>query len=297
MPAYRGRFAPTPSGDLHLGSVLTALVSWLDARSHQGAWFLRIDDLDSPRVVPGATDAICRTLEQLGLAWDGDVVLQSRRQGLYRHGLEQCQARSVVYPCSLSRKDLQRLDRPPGPTNRQPDPAATQPVWRFALDRPPAGLEDIWLGHCPPPPEACEGDFVIWRREGFAAYPLASTVDDHDMQISHIIRGRDLLGASFRQCSLRDALDWPHPQHGHLPLLCIGQEKLAKRHQARPVCQDRPTIVLSICLTILNLPPPTELTAAPPEKLLDWALAHWRRSTVPDLASIEVPTGVKSLNN
>ena len=286
---YVGRFAPSPSGALHLGSLTTAAASFLDARHCGGRWLLRIEDLDTPRVVPGAADAMIRTLEALGFDWDGPVTYQSRRHALYRQALEELARRREVYSCSCSRHDRGGTDDAggyagtcrEGPT--RPGPVAT----RFRADlNPVADLQDRLLGQCGPA-RAAAGDPILCRRDGLYAYQLAVVVDDAEQQVSDIVRGADLLPSTYWQRSLQRALQLAQPRYAHLPLVCEADgSKLSKSaHAVDGAMGGRSELVWRL-LCLLRQEPPPALRRAPPAELWSWAVAHWRLEKLRGLARL-----------
>ncbi|NTV96208.1 MAG: tRNA glutamyl-Q(34) synthetase GluQRS, partial [Thiobacillus sp.] len=221
-PAYRGRFAPTPSGPLHFGSLVAALGSCLEARSRDGAWLLRIEDVDPPRVVAGSADAILRTLDTFGFEWDGPVVYQSRRTEAYRAALADLRRLDLVYACSCSRKQLAETARRgidgtvyPG-TCRARHEHDARLAQRFRVPNVRITFTDGLLGRvaCDVAPEC--GDFVLRRADGVYTYQLAVVVDDAEQGISHIVRGADLLTSTPRQIVLQQALGLPTPSYLHL---------------------------------------------------------------------------------
>ena len=253
-PPPVGRFAPSPTGPLHLGSLVAALGSWLFARAKAGRWLVRMEDLDSPRVVPGAADDILRTLERFGLTWDGEVVHQSARLALYDRALEDLLGRNEIYACACSRSDLTRSasapaagDETDGEPNAAPliypgtcrlglPPGKAARAFRF---RAPPGLttfEDLLFGPVSENLEASVGDFVVRRADGPYAYQLAVVVDDAAQGVTEVVRGADLLNSTARQIALQRALSFPTPSYAHLPLvLGADGKKLGKRDGALPL--------------------------------------------------------------
>ncbi|MBP6117080.1 MAG: tRNA glutamyl-Q(34) synthetase GluQRS [Neisseriaceae bacterium] len=236
---YIGRFAPSPTGRLHLGSLLAAVASFLAARSVGGQWLVRMEDLDKPREQPGAAADILTTLTAFGLAWDGDVVYQSQRHGRYQEALAQLQAESLVYPCYCSRKEVME-EGVEGVDGRvyagycreatAPRNAHKAPAWRVRVPDQVWGFEDELMGGYQQNLARDIGDFVLKRADGEWAYQLAVVVDDADHGVNHIVRGRDLLVCTPRQQYLQQLLGYPQPAYAHLPLLTnsLGQ-KLSKQ--------------------------------------------------------------------
>jgi len=236
-----GRFAPSPTGPLHLGSLVAAVGSWLYARRENGQWLVRMEDLDTPRVVARSADEILRTLERYGLTWDGDVVYQSQRIALYDDALAALRAKKLVYDCGCSRADLARTAS--APLGREPVypgtcrdglPAgrAARAV-RFRTSHEVIGFDDIIRGHVEEDVAAETGDFVIRRADGVYAYQLAVVVDDAAQNVTHVVRGADLLTSTARQIALQRALGFATPAYAHLPLLLNADgSKLGKRDGA-----------------------------------------------------------------
>lgn len=251
---YRGRFAPSPTGLLHLGSARTALVAWARARSEHGAIVLRIEDLDPPRVVPGATDAIVNDLGWLGLDFDHDPLSvpnhQSARTDHYVAALERLVASQLTYPCSCSRKEVQSVasaphgpdddgPRYPGTCRAGPTHPERVPAWRFRMPVPSPGFVDALAG---PIAEGAwdPGDFVVRRADGVFAYQLAVIVDDLAMGITEVVRGDDLLSSTPRQIALARALDAEPPRYLHVPLVLDAHgERLGKRHGSTSIAALR----------------------------------------------------------
>jgi len=236
-----GRFAPSPTGPLHLGSLVAAVGSWLYARRENGQWLVRMEDLDTPRVVAGSADEILRTLERYGLTWDGDVVYQSQRIALYDDALAALRAKKLVYDCGCSRADLARTAS--APLGREPVypgtcrdglPAgrAARAV-RFRTSHEVIGFDDVIRGHVEEDVAAETGDFVIRRADGVYAYQLAVVVDDAAQNVTQVVRGADLLTSTARQIALQHALGIATPAYAHLPLLLNADgSKLGKRDGA-----------------------------------------------------------------
>ena len=240
VSAYTGRFAPSPSGPLHMGSLVAAMASYLDARAHDGRWLLRIEDLDFDRNIAGADRHILQSLQRCGMQWDGEVVWQSQRQHLYRQAIEQLGER--VYPCACSRKEIAdsrlRAGEPasqiyPG-TCRHGIAAGKQPrAWRLRVPDGAAAIrhfEDRWRGLQTQNLASEVGDFVLRRADGFWAYQLAVVVDDAAQGITDIVRGADLLDSTARQLYLQELLGYPSPAYLHVPVVTNADgEKLSKQ--------------------------------------------------------------------
>lgn len=244
---YRGRFAPSPTGPLHVGSLVAAFGSWLMARHAGGEWWIRIEDLDPPREVPGAADAQLRTLTAFGLVSDGPVVRQSARHELYRAALDRLLARGLAFPCRCSRSDLAAVDG----IHRACRAGANRAEAAIRLrvhDRDPVSFDDLLHGRVEQDVAAAVGDFVLLRADGFWAYQLAVVMDDADQGITHVVRGADLLDSTPRQILLQRALELPTPSYAHLPLAVdAAGQKLSKSLAALPVdgADPMPTLRLA----------------------------------------------------
>ena len=255
-----GRFAPSPTGPLHLGSLVAAAASWLDARAEGGRWLVRIEDIDTPRVVPGSAEEILAALQKYGLEWDGEVVWQSRRTALYERALEELRAKDLVFDCACSRADLQR--------------AASAPL----------GDEPRYPGTCRnglPPGRAARSirfrapdgdDFIVRRADGLFAYQLAVVVDDAEQGVTRVVRGADLLPSTPRQIALQRALGYPTPEYIHVPLvLAPDGTKLGKRDGALPLPTLDPARIretLSLALHHLGL----DIAPDEPRRMLEQAI-------------------------
>ncbi len=258
--AYRGRFAPSPTGDLHLGSAAAALVAWCAAREAGGTFVVRIEDLDRPRLVAGAEERQLADLRWLGLDWDegpdkggaSGPYRQSERAAAYAAALADLRTRGLVYPCDCSRREIAALVSAPHPgedgprypgTCRASEPTRTwrrQPAWRFRVESGVTVVEDKLLGRFEQDVEARVGDFVVIRADAVPAYQLAVVVDDLAMRISEVVRGADLLDSTPRQILLARALDGTVPRHAHLPLvLAADGTRLAKREGGATIAELR----------------------------------------------------------
>lgn len=283
--AYIGRFAPSPSGPLHFGSLVTALASYLEAKTHAGLWLVRMEDLDPPREQAGAAAAILRSLEAHGLHWDSSILYQSQRFAIYQQQLDVLIAADLAYPCSCSRQRLQSLNGIYDGHCRQHPPASTGPLaWRLKLNQLPMGFtlpqpllfDDIFQG-LQQPPQLDVGDPILKRRDGFYAYPLAVVVDDIAQGITHVVRGADLLEVTDRQIALFHLLGQKPPSFGHIPLaLQENGQKLSKQNQAPALVDSLATQNLWQALAFLGQNPPTELYHSQVQHLLHWAQAHWQ---------------------
>lgn len=293
--SYCGRFAPTPSGPLHLGSLLTALASYLQARSQSGQWLIRMDDLDEPRNVKGADSEILHQLESHGLYWDSSPRYQSAHLAEYTHALRLLQQQNLLYPCICTRADLadNSLIGPDGPiycgTCRALKPTNPQHSLRIRVHDLNIEYVDGWQGRQHRNLIGDIGDFVVQRNDGQIAYQLACAVDESAQGISEVVRGSDLLGSTFRQRYLQQILGAPSPQYRHLPVLVdANQRKLSKQNHAAALTAGEASNNLMHCLQLLAQKPPPDLSGAPPQEIIDWAITHWHCSHVPEKMSLKV---------
>lgn len=283
-PTYVGRFAPSPTGKLHLGSLFSALASYLDARAHQGQWRVRMEDLDPPREQPGAAQSILDTLERFGLEWDDNVWFQSQRSAQYESAIEQLLENGQAFFCTCSRKQIAesgghhhsaccRSNRPPLPPPDRPY------AIRVQVNDTPVQFLDRLQGQQIANLNQMGGDFVIKRKEGLYAYHLAVTIDDAAQGITHVVRGCDLLTSTFCHRHLQAILALPSPTYAHVPILINEQgQKLSKQNLAAPIDQIPPISGLLLCLHLMGLTPPKTLKNGPLQMLLEWATEEWTLS-------------------
>jgi glutamyl-Q tRNA(Asp) synthetase len=299
MPAaYIGRFAPSPTGPLHFGSLVAAVASWLDARASGGEWHLRIEDVDAPRTAPGAEEEILRTLEALGLTWDGPVVRQRDRTARYEAALDILRNRGLTYRCRCSRKEIadsgvHGIDGIvyPGTCRDACIPAEVPASVRF---RVPAGLlafDDRVQGRIVQSLAHDIGDFVVRRRDGLMAYQLAVVVDDADLGVTDVVRGADLLVSTPRQVALQRALGLPTPRYLHFPVAARMGEKLSKQTLAPPIDLETGKQALLSALHFLGQVVPEP---GPPRRLLDEAARGWAPARIPRGQAREVTQGASS---
>jgi glutamyl-Q tRNA(Asp) synthetase len=279
---YIGRFAPSPSGPLHFGSLVSAVASYLDAKAHNGTWLVRIDDIDPPRETPGATDLILQQLQQHSLNWDGDVLYQSQRSEAYLATLEKLQHKGLVYPCQCSRQQLKKQGNIHHSRCQLKDPSAPAALRLAAPVQSQIEFEDIFQGQQRQNIKHEIGDLVLHRKDGLFAYQLAVVVDDTFQQISHIIRGSDLLSSTPRQICLQQLLGFPTPQYGHIPVAINPDgQKLSKQNLTPSIDAKTASANLASALRWLDLPLPKALDTASNQALLDWGVEHWQRKLVP----------------
>lgn len=292
-----GRFAPSPTGALHTGSLVAAVGSWLMAKSAGGRWLLRMDDLDTPRQVPGMVDDILQTLEDFGLQWDGEITWQSRHRDDYRQAFEVLQQQGVIYPCGCSRKEIALAasaphsedDTVPYPGTCREDgmrPGAPVRSWRVRVTDDKLCFDDLRRGRiCQNLRQSC-GDFALRRGDGEFAYQLAVVVDDALTGVNQVVRGDDLLPSTPRQIYLQQLLGLPQPLYCHLPLVHgPGGAKLSKRdnlvsHQLWS-CKGREGVLLWNILKFLGQEPPRGLAAADCREILHWGVENFDAARIP----------------
>ncbi|WP_304334744.1 tRNA glutamyl-Q(34) synthetase GluQRS [Conchiformibius steedae] len=288
MSTYVGRFAPSPTGHLHIGSLLAAFASYVDAKAHNGRWLVRIEDLDPPREIAGAADNILRTLEAFGFEWDNQVVYQSQRHHLYEEALETLKKQNLVYSCTCSRKQWQENAKQgidgwiynghcahisQTTTNKTP-------AWRLRVNHQEISFQDRIVGFYSQNLAEEIGDFILLRADGFWAYQLAVVVDDAEQGITHIVRGQDLLISTPRQIFLQQCLNFQSPQYAHLPLLTnIYGQKWSKQTLAPALNLTQQEILLRQVSDYLNIP--TAPKVSYPKDLLDWAIQNWDIQSIP----------------
>lgn len=281
---YIGRFAPSPSGELHFGSLIAALGSYLQARARQGQWLVRIEDIDPPREVPGAAETILHQLEHYGLHWDGDVLWQSQRHDAYRERLAWLAEQGLSYNCTCTRARIQSVGgvydghcrtRHNGPENAAVRLIQRSPVTQFT---------DVLSGTIQADERLAREDFIIHRRDGLFAYNLAVVVDDHFQGVTEIVRGADLVEPTVRQISLYQQFGWTVPDYIHLPLAVNDQgNKLSKQNHAPALPDGDPRPVLIDALRFLNQNVTQEWQDLSLDELLKTAIADWALIAVPKI--------------
>lgn len=293
---YCGRFAPTASGPLHLGSLLTALAGFLQARRAGGRWLLRIDDLDGPRCRPEHADTILEQLTAHGLHWDGAVRWQSRHIADYESALRQLQQRARLYTCGCSRATLARQSRagPDGPvyagTCRDRALTAAGAAFRLEAGAGVLHLADPWQPAIERNIERDIGDFVVRRADGQIGYQLACVVDEAAQAVTEVVRGADLIGSSLRQIVLMRRLAQSAPAYRHLPVLLDAEgNKLSKQNHAPPLDNAQAVANLLRCLALLGQAPPKALFDASVEELLGWSVEHWNSDALPRVRALSAP--------
>ncbi|HEY8856530.1 MAG TPA: tRNA glutamyl-Q(34) synthetase GluQRS [Rugosibacter sp.] len=293
-PLYRGRFAPSPTGPLHFGSLIAAVGSFLDARARGGEWLLRMEDIDAPRCSMAAAENILRTLECFGFAWDGAVVWQHQREAAYADALVQLQKNGQVFSCACTRRELAdsllAADGAaiyPGTCRLGVPEGKMAQGWRVrvspeSMRAAPVVFEDAIQGRIESDLSRDAGDFIVRRADGLFAYQLAVVVDDAAAGVTHVVRGADLLLSTSRQIFLQQSLGLSTPLYAHLPVAVneVG-EKLSKQTLAMPLDVTRPVVELISALAFLGQKPPPELLDASLDELWAWAIRHWQLENVP----------------
>ncbi|MDX5407479.1 MAG: tRNA glutamyl-Q(34) synthetase GluQRS [Chromatiaceae bacterium] len=287
-PAYIGRFAPSPSGPLHFGSLIAAVGSYLQAKSQHGKWLVRMEDIDTPRMVAGIDSDILRTLEQFGLYWDDSVLYQSQRLERYQQVFNQLHQQQFIYGCQCSRKQISEMG---GLYNGHcATLGLTQPplAWRLRSRGVSSHFTDLVFGQQQIDTALANEDYIIKRRDGLFAYQLVVVVDDIDQGITEVIRGADLLQMTPRQQALCRLLGQQPPGYGHLPLAVAKPGfKLSKQNRAAAISQWPANQAMAKVLAFLGQPLPTELQQAEVAEQLRWAIAKWQLAAIP--RQLEIP--------
>lgn len=286
-PPYIGRFAPTPSGYLHFGSLVAALASWLDARAAGGRWLVRMEDLDPPREVAGAQAAILQTLDSYGLHWDGEVVYQSLRHAAYQQVIDRLLAQGLAYACTCSRKQLEPYQgiypgtcRNAGHTTEDAAIRVRVPELLYRFEDRVQGAYSQHLGRE-------SGDFVIRRRDGLYAYQLAVVLDDAWQGVTDIVRGADLLDSTPRHLYLQELLGLPQPRYLHVPLIIQPDgNKLGKSYRSPPLDPDQAAPLLVRALRALGQAPEADLADGGVQDVLGWGVAHWNSDAIPRVRTV-----------
>ena len=288
-----GRFAPSPTGPLHFGSLVAAVASWLDARAAGGEWHLRIEDVDTTRTVPGAEATILRQLESLGLTWDGPIVRQSERSARYDEALQRLSRAGLIYRCRCSRKEvadsaLRGIDGVvyPGTCRDANVPDQEAAAIRFCVSPGVVAVRDRSQGDIAQDLARDLGDFVVKRRDGLHAYQLAVVVDDDDLGVTDVVRGADLLDSTPRQAALQRALGLPTPRYLHVPVATRNGEKLSKQTLAPAIEASRAMEALRNALVFLGQEPSAGGTV---RALLCDAAARWDPNRIPRHRAMEAP--------
>lgn len=295
---YRGRFAPSPTGDLHMGSLVAAVASFLEARVRDGEWLLRIEDIDPPREVPGSADRILRALEKFGFEWDGEVLYQSTRDHAYAAAVETLRQKHQAFDCACSRNDVAEHARHVG-TEGPVYPGTCRDglgggAPRSIRVRAPSSeicFNDLLQGRVCQHVGKDIGDFVVRRADNCYAYQLAVVVDDAWQGITDVVRGVDLLLSTPRQVWLQQLLDVPAPNYLHIPLLLDEHgRKLSKQTRSAPVDPENPAGGLFRALCLLQQSAPAELSVASTDEIWQWAVKHWQPQRLHGLHELSTPS-------
>ncbi len=313
--AYIGRFAPSPTGPLHFGSLVAAVASYCDAKSRGGKWLLRMEDLDKPREVAGAADTILRQLDLFGFEWEGEVTFQSQRDEMYADALSTLQNKGLTYPCTCTRKEIAdsssatgvdgiiypktclntpalQLNTPGHPLSNslhELDSPCIHAAYRAVVLDSEITFSDAIQGKITQNLARDVGDFIIKRADGLFAYQLAVVVDDAAQNVSHIVRGADLLDSTPRQIYLQQLLGFSTPTYAHVPLASNDAgEKLSKQTRAEPISTGLPAHQLVDALSFLGQQAPAEIRANSLDDIWHWAIAHWDLDKVPKQRKIIV---------
>ncbi len=302
LNSYIGRFAPSPTGPLHFGSLLAAVASYLQAKNNQGKWLVRIEDIDPPREVKGSASGILKQLEQHGLVWDDSVVYQSDQIDQYHDILQKLRNQNLVYNCTCTRQRISELNGIYDGLCSQKNHPLIDASSRFSINRAVHAIgrnndklafTDSIMGEFSQSLNNDVGDFVVLRRDGLISYQLAVVIDDFYQGITEIVRGYDLIDSTPRQILLQKCLGYPTPSYAHIPLAinALGQ-KLSKQHFAKALTVGNESEQLWLALDWLQQNPPKALRQSSTEEILSWATAHWAISSIPKLE-----TGVAAPKN
>jgi glutamyl-Q tRNA(Asp) synthetase len=293
---YRGRFAPSPTGPLHFGSLIAAVASYLEARTHKGEWLVRIEDVDEMRTLPGAADNILLTLDNYGFEWDGDILYQTNRKEAYAEALYQLETQDLVYRCICSRKDLQEHAKQgeygfiyPGTCEHLQHSSQTEYSLRIKTDNKKIEFTDAIMGIYGHQLKSEMGDFIIRRRDGLFAYQLAVVVDDGFQNITDIVRGVDILDSTPRQIYLQQCLNVTTPSYTHLPVAVNDKgDKLSKQTGAIGINEKADIEMLVNCMNFLDQGMPAELKKASLKTFWEWAFESWDLDKTPRQAEIKI---------
>lgn len=298
MSACIGRFAPSPSGELHFGSLIAALGSYLSARAQHGQWWVRIEDIDPPREIVGAATRILQQLEHYGLHWDGEVLWQSQRHDAYRAALNWLQTHRQSYFCTCSRRRIQQLGGFYDGHCRERQLGSAHAALRLRQHQPVMTFEDRLRGTVQACPRLAQEDFIIHRRDGLFAYNLAVVVDDHFQGVTEIVRGADLIEPTVRQIALYQQFGWSEPAWLHLPLALNGDgNKLSKQNHAPALPDGDPRPVLVAALRFLGQPVEAGWQDESQEKLLSRAVEQWNIGLIPHENALEPAEKTMAFSN
>jgi glutamyl-Q tRNA(Asp) synthetase len=286
---YIGRYAPSPTGPLHFGSLVAAVASYLDARSHDGRWLLRMEDLDKPREMAGAADAILHMLDAYGFEWDGSILYQSDRHERYQSVLDRLIAADWIYPCNCSRREVAEIAHAgiegpvyPGLCRQGLSRQRSARAWRIKTDAAHLIFKDQIQGMFDHHMQRDVGDFILKRADGQFAYQLAVVVDDADQGITHVVRGADLLNSTSRQILLQYSLHLASPKYAHIPVVAGKDgQKLSKQTGAAAISEVNAGIRLVQAMRFLGMMPPKDLEKGSLAAIWQWAKLHWHLESVP----------------
>lgn len=292
--AYRGRFAPSPSGPLHFGSLIAALASFLDARSQSGQWLVRIEDIDTPRIKKGASDLILKTLDAYGLHWDEDICYQSNQLDFYQHHLEPLFTAKQLYACQCTRKQIKALGGIYNNACRDINLPLDDQAIRIKQNHPVNTFNDAIQGKVLVAEAFASEDYILKRRDGLFAYQLVVVLDDINQNITHIVRGADLLEPTVRQIALFNQFNTKAPNFAHVPLAVAEPGfKLSKQNYAPSIDIEKPQLALFDALRFLGQNPPIDLLNLNVAELINWAISHWNITSVPKVNEIQL---IKDVN-
>jgi glutamyl-Q tRNA(Asp) synthetase len=285
---YIGRFAPSPTGPLHFGSLFAAIASYADAKANAGKWLLRMEDLDPPREPQGAAEQILQQLLDFGLEWDGEVLYQSFRLEQYDSAIAALTEKNLCFYCDCTRPQVKAMGSVYNGHCRDRSLAAGNDVaLRVKTEATDIGFQDSVCGYYSQNIRQDVGDFIVRRKDGLHAYQLAVVVDDEFQNITHVVRGVDLLDSTPRQIYLQRKLGYSTPTYCHLPILVNEQgQKLSKQHFAAPIQKENASELTFRSLSLLGQDPPESLRTEQVNRQLEWAIEHWRIQAVPKLANI-----------
>lgn len=293
---YIGRFAPSPTGPLHFGSLVAAVASYCEAKANQGLWLVRMEDLDKPREMQGAADHILQTLTAFGFEWDEEVVYQSQRTSHYQLAFQQLQNNGLIYPCSCSRKEIADSATNgieglvyPGTCRSGLRQSRTQHAWRIKVTDGIISFNDAIQGCQSQQLSRDIGDFVLKRADGLFAYQLAVVVDDASQHVTHIVRGADLLNSTPRQIYLQQRLGFKQLSYAHIPLVVNAHgEKLSKQNLALPIDKTHAPQLIFDALVFLGQNPPLSMKRNSLGQVWDWAISNWKLSKISATTSIAI---------
>lgn len=296
---YRGRFAPSPTGPLHFGSLVSAVASYLQAKSKNGEWLLRMEDIDPPRECHGAADNILRTLEDYALFWDRELVYQSQRREAYEEVLLQLEKLNLTYPCTCSRKQIRESIAPsarpvyPETCRGRPFTLKSPHSIRLQTEFHTIDFSDTIQGRFAQNLRRDVGDFILKRSDGYYAYQLAVVIDDAEQNITEIVRGSDLLDNTPRQIYLQQALGYAQPRYAHVPIATQNGYKMSKQTQAPAVTRKNAVATAVQVLRFLGQAVPENWQWADIEELWQWAIPHWDVTAIPKVLSLEPEESLK----